>query len=147
MAGSIGRHLFSAIVLLWTIFTVVTFVVISVLIVREPGFPLGLGWVQTRGLAGLWTTLPSALVGIAGLVLLWLRPAVGKRLLLAYSGFWAFTSVVGLVRTLPTMIRHPLVICANGTCDNLPFALGVAAAFSLSAFWCWRQVRLKIATG
>ena len=59
---------FLALAVLWTIFTVGLFGVITAMIVREPAFPLGLGWIRTHGLAGLWITVPSALLGIAGLV-------------------------------------------------------------------------------
>jgi hypothetical protein len=44
------------VVLLWTISTVVFLAVISVLILREPNFPLGITFVDTRRLAGLSIT-------------------------------------------------------------------------------------------
>jgi uncharacterized membrane protein len=80
-----GLVLWRSLVLLWTAFTVVFLGVISVLIVREPNFPLGITFVDTRGLAGLWITVPSFLLGLFGLLLLLFRRATGAKWLLLYS--------------------------------------------------------------
>src|ERR1039458_10168891 len=86
---------FLALAVLWTIFTVRLFGVITAMILREPAFPLGLGWIRTRGLAGLWITVPSALLGIAGLILLKMRRPIAIRLLLLYSALWTLALLPG----------------------------------------------------
>jgi len=130
---------FLALALLWTIFTVVTLGVITTLIVREPAFPLGFGWIRTRGLAGLWITAPSVLLGIAGLILLKTRRIIGSYLLLAYSGIWTLILLPGMLAQLPTIVRHPIAYCANGTCTPWVITVSTTIAFALSALFYARQ--------
>jgi hypothetical protein len=133
------NRFFLPLAVLWTSFTVVSLGVITAMIVREPAFPLGFGWIRTRGLAGLWITLPSALLGIAGLILLKTRRTLGSRLLLCYSALWTLTLLPGMLAELPTIVRHPLAYCANGTCTPWVITVGITVAFALSAFWYARQ--------
>jgi hypothetical protein len=79
---SMRDRFFLTFAMLWTSFTLVSLGVITAMIVREPAFPLGFGWIRTRGLAGLWITVPSILIGLAGMVLLQTRRLIGARLLL-----------------------------------------------------------------
>jgi hypothetical protein len=129
----------SAATVLWTIFTVVFFAVVSVLILRQPGFPLGLGLIQTHGLSGLWVTAPSFLAGMAGLLLFPARPSAGTKLLTLYSGFWTLTLFIGVLKALPDVIRQPLALCTRGTCATLPVAIAVVAAFALCFAWYSRH--------
>lgn len=145
MATRIGLFLFRLVVSLWTLFTVVFLAVISVLIVREPEFPLGITFVQTRGLPGLWITVPSFLLGAAGLLLLLRRRATGARWLLLYSGFWAVSALYGAVEKLRTVIHQPLAVCLTGMCATLPVTLAILLAFVLCVFWYWRQAFSKLA--
>jgi hypothetical protein len=133
------NRFFPAVAVLWTSFTVVSLGVITAMIVREPAFPLGFGWIRTRGLAGLWITVPSILVGIAGLILLKARSAIGARLLLFYSAVWTLILLPGMLAELPTIVRHPIAYCANGTCTPWVITVSVTLAFALSAFWYARQ--------
>ncbi len=110
------------------------------MILGDHTFPLGLGWIQTRGWTGLWVTLPSALLAVAGLILLWVRRTIGARLLVGYSGFWGLSLFIGLAQALPAIIQHPLAYCTSGTCTTLPVAIGLTAAFAVSAAWYWRYV-------
>ncbi len=130
---------FLALAVLWTIFTVVLFGVITAMIVREPAFPLGLGWIRTRGAAGLWITVPSALLGIAGLILLIARRTTGSRVLLLYSGLWTLMLVPAMLRELPTIVRHPLAYCADGKCTPWVITVAITVAFTLSTLWYARQ--------
>jgi len=132
-------RVFLAFSILWTSFTVVSLGVITVMILREPAFPLGLGWIRTRGLAGLWITVPSALLGAAGLVLLKLRRPTGSRLLLLYSVLWALILLPGMLAEVPTIVRHPLAYCADGTCTPWVVAVAITAAFAMAAFVYARQ--------
>jgi hypothetical protein len=136
----LGSRLLSAAALLWTIFTLVTSVVISIKILGDREFPLGLGLIHTRGWAGLWVTVPSALLAVAGLILLWARRTTGAKLLVAYSALWGFSLFVGLAQALPAIIRHPLAFCSSGTCATLPVAMTLTAAFVVSAAWYWRCI-------
>ncbi len=122
-----------ALAVLWTAFTVVSLGVISGMIMSEPAFPLGLGWIRTRGMAGLWITVPSALVGIAGLVLLKVQPAKGSQLLLFYSALWSVLLLPGMLAELPTIVRHPLAYCSNGTCTPWVITVSIVMAFVLSS--------------
>ncbi len=140
-----GLLLWRLLVLLWTIFTVVSFAVISIQILRIPSFPLGITFVQTRGLPGLWITVPSFLLGVAGLTLLMFRRATGAKWLLAYSAFWTASALLGAVEKLRTVIHQPLAVCLTGMCATLPVTLAILAAFLLCVFWYWRQAFPKLA--
>jgi hypothetical protein len=135
----LGLFLWRLLVLLWTTFTVVFLAVISVLILREPDFPLGITFVETRGLAGLWITVPSFLIGVAGLLLLLFRRPIGAKWLILYSGFWAASTLYGATEKLRTVIHQPLAVCLTGMCATLPVTLGILVAFVLCVFWYWRQ--------
>ncbi len=111
--------------------TLGTFVTISVLIFRDPGFPLGLGLIQTRGMTGLLVTIPSVVVGIAGLILSLAHRPIGMSLLLVYSAFWAVQFWASLLTSIPAIIRRQLVVCASGTCNSLPVLLGIVIAFTI----------------
>ena len=137
-------QLWRAAAFLWTLFTVVSFAVVSVLIVREPGFPLGITFVSTHGLAGLWITVPSFLLGAGGLVLLLMRRANGAKLLFVYSAFWAVSMFFAVVEKTRTVIHEPLHVCLTRTCATFPVTLALLAAFVLSFFWYWRQAWPKV---
>ena len=134
-----------AVVLLWTLFTVGTFAIISVLILRTPEFPLGITFVQTHGLAGLWITVPSFLLGVAGLFLLALRRTSGAKWLFVYSAFWTLSALFGVVEKMRTVIRQPLAVCLTGMCVTLPVTLGILAAFGLCALWYLRASYPRLA--
>jgi hypothetical protein len=136
---SVKDRFFLALAVLWTAFTVVTLGVITAMIVTEPAFPLGLGVIRTRGLAGLWITVPSILLGIVGLLLLAKRRTIAARFLLLYSVVWTITLVPGMLSELPTIVRHPLAYCANGTCMPWVIKVGITLAFFLSSVWYARQ--------
>jgi hypothetical protein len=138
MLKRLGGHLLTAVVLIWTVFTLVTFLVVSIKIVGDRHFPLGLGLIQTRGWAGLWFTVPSALLVAGGLVLLLVRRAAGATLLFAYSSFWGLSLLIGLAQSLPAIIRNPIAYCTSGSCAPLPIAIALPVAFTLSALWYWR---------
>ena len=136
---SFGNRFLLALVVLWTSFTVVFLAVITAMMVREPAFPLGFGWIRTRGLAGLWITVPSLLLGIAGLILWKTRGVVGSRLLLSYSGLWTLILLPGMLAELPTIVRHPLAYCADGKCTPWIITVSITVAFALSTLWFARQ--------
>ncbi len=129
--STMSRILF-ALNLLWTSFTVVVLGFITAMILRDPSFPLGLGWMRTRGLAGLWLTVPALLLAVVGLVFLKFRTAVGIRLLLGYSALWTLMLLPGMLAELPTIIRHPLAYCADGTCTPWVITVGITIVFALS---------------
>jgi len=129
---------------LWTIFTVGSLGVITAMIVTQPAFPLGLGWIRTNGLAGLWVTVPSALLGIAGLILLKTRRTTGFCLLLFYSGLFTLTLVPAMLKELPTIVRHPLAYCADGKCTPWVITAAITVAFTLSTLWYARQAYLRL---
>ena len=136
---SLADRVLLTLAILWTIFTVASLGVITAMIVTQPAFPLGLGWIRTRGLAGLWITVPSILLGIAGLILLKTRRTIGSRVLLFYSALWTLTLLPGMLAALPTIVRHPLAYCADGKCTPWVMTVGITVAFALSAFWYARQ--------
>jgi hypothetical protein len=136
---SLKGRVFLALAVFWTIFTVVTLSVITTLMFMEPGFPLGLGWIRTRGLVGLWITLPSILLGVAGLILLTMHRTIGVRVLLSYSFLRTLMLLPGILSELPTIVRHPLAYCANGTCTPWVITASITIAFVLSTIWYARQ--------
>jgi hypothetical protein len=112
---------------------------ISVLILRTPGFPLGITFVETRGLPGLWITVPSFLLGIAGIILLMVRRTSSAKWLLVYSVFWTVATLFGVLEKMRTLVHTPLAVCITGMCTTLPVTLAIFAAFGLCAFWYWRE--------
>jgi len=138
-AMSLRDRVLLALAVLWTVFTVVALGVITAMILREPAFPLGLGWIRTSGPVGLWITVPSILLGIVGLALLMTRPTTGSRVLLLYSGVWSLMLVPGVLATLPTIVRHPLAYCADGRCTPWVITVSITIAFTLSTFWYAHQ--------
>lgn len=139
MVKRLSLMLWQSVVLLWTVFTVVTLAVISVLILRVPHFPLGITFVSTRGLGGLWITVPGFVLGIAGLCLTLFRRISGARYLLLYSAFWTASTSCGVFEKLHTVIHQPLHVCLTGTCATLPVTLAILAAFVLCTVWFWRK--------
>ncbi len=128
---TMGRILL-ALNLLWTSFTVVALGFITAMILRDPAFPLGLGWIRTRGPAGLWITLPLLSLALGGLVLQAVRHPLGIRLLLGYSALWTVILVPAVAAELPTIVRHPLAYCANGTCTPWVVTVGITVLFGWS---------------
>ncbi|HTV82222.1 MAG TPA: hypothetical protein VME18_06195 [Acidobacteriaceae bacterium] len=145
MVNRLSPLLWQSVVLLWTVFTVVTLAVISVLILRVPHFPLGITFVSTRGIAGLWITVPAFLSGIAGLILMLFRRISGARCLLLYSAFWTASTSYGVFENLYTVVRQPLHVCLTGTCATLPVTLAILVAFVLSLVWFWRKSFARVA--
>jgi hypothetical protein len=145
MVKRLSLLLWQWVVLLWTIFTVVFQAVISVLILREPNFPLGITFIDTRGLAGLWIALPGFFLGITGLLLMLFRRTSGARWLLLYSAFWAASTFYGAVKMLPTVIHQSLAVCLSGTCATFPVTLAILVAFSLCVLWFWQKSFPKLA--
>ncbi len=83
------RRALRRLALIWVAATAVLLLGIAGHVATERDFPLGLGLIQTKGLAGLWPTLLPGLMGIAGVVLLGRSSRVACALLLAYSAFWS----------------------------------------------------------
>lgn len=133
------HRIFLVLAVLWTTFTILSLTGITAMIATDPAFPLGLGWIQTRGLTGLWITLPSIILGVAGLILLKLNRLIGARLLFLYSGFWTLTLFLGVCAELPTIARHPIIYCTTGTCTPWIVTAGITVAFALSSIWYARQ--------
>jgi len=136
---ALRRRFFLVLATLWTAFTVLSLALITIMISTEPGFPLGLGLIQTRGLTGLWVTLPGIVLGAAGLILLKVSRPVGARLLVLYSGFWTATLLPGVCAEIPTVVRHPIAYCTTGTCTPWIITAGITVAFALSSVWYARQ--------
>jgi len=57
MARSIRLYLSRSLALVWSAFTSLYVLVLSVLILRDAGFSLMLGSINTTGHGGLWVTL------------------------------------------------------------------------------------------
>jgi hypothetical protein len=138
-------RLFLALTVLWTTFTVVFLGVITVVIVKEPAFSLGLGLIRTIGLAGLWITVPSILLGTAGLAMLMTRRAIGARVLLLYSFIWTLILLPGMLSRLPAIVRHPIAYCTSGTCTPWIIKVAITLAFVLSTVWYARQTYRQVA--
>jgi hypothetical protein len=140
-AGAVRRALVST----WIVVTALPLLGITLGILMEPGFPLGLGLVRTRGLTGLWVSLLPAVVGVAGVVLLRWSRRVGAGLILAYSAFWA----VLLAGMLPVVWNAESSFCLRGlgVCITAAWlgrlvVLVLLAAFLLVSSWSWRRVTL-----
>ncbi len=117
-----------ALVRAWILATALPLLGITAGVLTEPGFPLGLGVIRTRGLAGLWVSFVPAAVGLAGVGLLGRSGRVGAGLILAYSAFWA----VVLAGMLPVVWTAESSFCLRG--------LGVC----ITAAWLGRLIVLTL---
>jgi hypothetical protein len=133
-----------ALVRVWIIVTALPLLGITFGILLEPGFPLGLGVVQTRGLTGLWVSLLPAVVGIVGVVVLSWSSRVGAGLILVYSAFWALL-LAGMLPVVwnvqSSFCLRGLGVCITGAWLGRLVVLGLLAAFVLVSGWCLRRVR------
>ena len=116
----------------WCLLTALLLLGISVGILTQPGFPLGLGWIRTTGLAGLWVTLLPGVVALAGVVLLRRRRRLAGGLLVTYSAFWA--AVVGSGLPLVWYAKSSLCLNSLGVCITSPGLGRLAATALLAAF-------------
>lgn len=116
-----------ALVLVWTLASLVVLFVIAVLILRQPNFPLTLGLIRTVGRSGLWVTLLPAISGLFALCLLFIRRRLGAKLLGVYSAFW-----LGVwLSALPTVWNARRSFCLHNFCITTPW-LGRLTVFALS---------------
>jgi hypothetical protein len=141
---SMGDRICLTLAALWTASTVVSLAVITVVIVKEPAFPLGLGLIRTQGLSGLWITVPSISLGTAGLILLTTRRTIGARVLLFYSFLWSLVLLPGMLSRLPAIVRHPIAYCTSGTCTPWVIKVAITVAFILSTAWYARQAHRQL---
>jgi hypothetical protein len=123
-------------VFLWSAFTAIYLLVISVLILRDDRFALNLGMVRTTGRAGLWVTLLPGVVGLLALLLVTRRTRAGAFLLGLYSMFWAV--VLGLA--LPSIWNAQSSFCIKSFCIRTPWMgrlllFALATPFLLTAVW------------
>ncbi len=124
-----GRHrVVQGLAMFWVAASAVLLLGIAGHVVAERDFPLGLGLIQTRGLAGLWATLLPGAVGLGGVGLLGRSSRTGAGLLLVYSAFWSLVlaslmptawpgSWVGLAVVL--MLLMPFVLVGAWSCRIL----------------------------
>jgi hypothetical protein len=136
MPVSVGPRVYRWVVLLWSAFTAVYLLTLSVLIFRDAQFPLNLGLIRTTGRAGLWITLLPGVVGVLALLLILLRARMGALLLGAYSLFWT----VVLACTLPAVWNARSSFCTQTMCIRTPWiarllVLALATPFVLAALW------------
>lgn len=137
-----GKGVRRALVSLFVMVTIGFLLVITVLIVTQPQFPLNIGLVRTTGRAGLVATAVPAMAGIIGLVLLWRRRRIGSLLVAAYCAFWTIVFLGGL----PQVWNSRQSFCLKGLnfCIVSPWVarltvLAIVTPFLLSGWWSLRQ--------
>ena len=128
----------------WIVASAVPLLVIAIGVLTQPDFPLGLGFIRTRGLAGLWATLFPAVVGVGGVLLLRWSDRVGAGLILVYSAFWSLL----LVSILPLVWNAESSFCLRGlgVCITAAWlarltVLGLLTPSLLVSVWSWRTLR------
>ncbi len=133
-----------ALVSAWVVVTAIPLLAMVVHILTRPDFPIGLGFIRTRGLMGLWVTLLPAVVALGGVVTLGLRRRMGAAMLLAYSVFWS----VLLAGALPLVWNAESSFCFRGLGVCITAAwLGRAVVLLLLSFcllvfaWTWHALR------
>jgi hypothetical protein len=142
MRGITGQQVRRALASLFIAVTIGFLVVITILIVTQPKFPLDIGLVRTTGRTGLFVTVVPAMAGIIGLALLWRKRRVGSILVTAYCAFWAIVFLGGL----PQVWNARQSFCLKGLnfCIVSPWVarltvFAIAIPFLLSAWWALRQ--------
>ncbi len=117
-----------ALAVLWVAVTAVLLLGIAGHVLAERDFPLGLGPIQTRGLAGLWATLLPGAVGLGAVALLRRSRRLGAALLVAYSAFWSvvLASLVplaghgsGLGLAVVLLLLTPFLLIGGWSCRIL----------------------------
>jgi hypothetical protein len=142
MRGITGQEVRRALASLFIAVTIGFLVVITILIVTQPKFPLDIGLVRTTGRTGLFVTAVPAMVGIIGLALLWRKRRVGSILVTAYCAFWAIV----FLGSLPQVWNARQSFCLKGLnfCIVSPWVarltvLAIVTPFLLSGWWSLRQ--------
>lgn len=127
---------------LFILATIGFLLVIAVLIVVQPSFPLNLGFVRTTGRTGLLATVLPAVAGGGGLALLRHQRRIGAFMVAGYCTFWACVFLGGL----PVVWNAQQSFCLKGLnfCITSPWVargtiVAVATPFLLSAWWALRQ--------
>lgn len=136
MDRPIGSQVIRWIALSWVACTVVYLLVLSVLILDQPRFPLNLGIISTIGRTGLWITLAPALAGAFALILVLLGRRPGAAVLGVYCWFW--TLVLGCA--LPVIWNARESFCTRTLCIRTPWIgrlllLGLMTPFVIAALW------------
>ena len=136
MSGPIGSQVIRWSALSWLASTVVYLLVLSVLVVDQPRFPLNLGLIRTVGRAGLWVTLLPALAGALAFILVLLRRRIGAVVLGLYCWFWAGILACGL----PVIWNARESFCTSTRCIRTPWLgrlllLGLMTPFVMVALW------------
>jgi len=140
MTRSVGYYLSRSLALLWSAFTSLYLLVLSALILRDAGFSLKLGSINTTGHAGLWVTLLPGMLGLAGVLMVLARARAGAWLLGIYSLFR--TGV--LLAAMPAVWRARSSFCTRYFCITTPWLarllpLALATPFLLIALWAFRE--------
>jgi len=132
-----------ALVLLWTLSSLILLFLIVALIFRQTNFPLNLGLIRTAGRTGLWLTLLPALWGLTAVCLLFIRRKLGVKLLGIYSAFWLAILLSGL----PAVWNARRSFCLQSIhfCITTPWlgrltVFALAVPFLLVALWSHREV-------
>ncbi len=138
--------LWRTLVIVWSVLSALPLLGITLGILTQPDFPLGLGMIRTRGLTGLLVSLVPAVVGLGGALLLRWSSRVGAGLLLVYSAFWS----VLLAGMLPVVWNADSSFCLRGlgVCITAAWlgrlaVLGLLTPFLLTCVWSWRSLRRK----
>lgn len=136
MARPIGSQVIRWSALSWLACTVVYLLVLSVLVVDQPRFPLNLGLIRTVGRAGLWITLAPAFAGALAFILVLLRRRIGAVVLGLYCWFWAGVLACGL----PVIWNARESFCTRTLCIRTPWIgrlllLGLMTPFVMVALW------------
>ena len=139
-ARSASSRICRALALSWSALTASYLVVLCILILYQPQFPLNLGSLRTTGRTGLLITAPPAVVAMAALPLIFLGAKAGSWLLAIYSAFW--TAV--LVCALPAIWNVRSSFCTSSFCIRTPWigrlaVLALATLFLLLAVWARKQ--------
>lgn len=134
----------TTLVLLWIVPGIVLLYITAGMIFGRADFHLGLGLIQTVGIAGLFFTLLPAIWGTAAVLLLFRARAIGARLLVVYCVFWFCNFFGGLVKNWNE-------IMLTGGIFNGPVSLRLGVglmivlflgSFVLCALWGWRRSEL-----
>lgn len=142
MSRSTGSQLCYLFAVTWSAFTSLLLLIISVQVLQNPVFPLGLGAIHTVGKTGLLLTLLPAAVGLLAVLLSSRRVRSGLWLLGFYSVFWAGI----LLAAFPSIWNAKSSFCFRTVCITSPW-LGrlllfvLTMPFVLVALWTYRELR------
>jgi membrane-bound ClpP family serine protease len=99
---------------------------------------LGLGLIEVQGVWALLIGVPIGSLGLGAVILLWRKPALGMKFLLAYCAFFLVSLGGDVIKDMLESRKTP----ASHLQEDLPLLIMIAA-FLATAFWAQKLMSAR----